>query len=88
MPYYCCANDIFSRCSKVPEWDVKPSGEILSDGHCRRHVENCNKRLTFTQDVRRMVDEAKARLEDWSRHDCLVKLIAIIEKKEKEAGVS
>ena len=81
-----CAIDYFGYCPS-PEFDVESNPESLG-GHCRLDPKTCGKYQTHLQNVRRIVDETKDRLDDWPQHKGFVKLLADVEKLEAEAEVS
>ena len=87
MTYLRCTNDYFGYCPS-PELDIEANIETELGGHCRLDPKTCGKFQTSLQSFRRQADEVKDKLNDWSQHKHVVKLLSVIEKKEAEAEVS
>jgi len=90
MPFNRCANDNSGYCSGEPEHDVEPSdkmvtteGGYMRGGHCRLDPNTCPKYQTFTESLRRQVDDTKARVEDWSKFKVVNELVATLTKLGK-----
>ena len=85
--YQKCANDVFSYCSGEPEFNVEASeeGDYSHGGHCIQDPKTCSKYQTFTQSLRRQVDETKNKLDNWSEFPTVIGLVAALEKKEAMA---